>query len=160
MQPDEVFGAAREDEFRDPPDIERFDPGLESRDMLVRHPRDLCARRSRDHGQFRANGEEVVLDFEKEIPNAILFLSRERETNHGIELVDRPHRLHPGIVFRDARRPEEAGLAGVARPRVELRHHDTGCASLGAGIFGKRVGWRMCARISRPSTRRGPGRLK
>src|SRR5205809_3111047 len=160
MQSDEAFGAAGEDEFGDLADIERVDPGLESRDMFGRHPRDLRTCGPRDHGQFRAHGEEVVLYFEEEILNTILPLGHEGETNHRIELVDRPHRLHAGIVLRNARRPEEAGLAGVARPRVELRHHVTGCASLGLGIIGKRDGCRTWARISRPSTRRGPGPLK
>src|SRR3989441_10785279 len=72
----------------------------------------------------------------------------------------RSHRLDPRVVFRDAFRSQEAGLAGVAPTRVQLRHHLTRAAAPGGGAFGKRSGCRMWARISRPSTSRGPGRLE
>ena len=56
---------------------------------------------------------------------------------------------------------QEAGFAGVPGPGIQLRHHPThGSASVGAGGVGKIAGCTMCARISRPSTSRGPGRLK
>src|SRR2546426_10203502 len=111
-----------------------------------------------DHG-LRAGVSQVVLTPRQKVADSSFAVNGHRQADHRIELVHRPHRLDSRVIFRTAFRPEEAGLARVASTRVELRHQLTRAATASDG-FGKRSGWTMCARISNPSTSRGPGRLK
>jgi len=89
----------------------------------------------------RPDGEEVVLNLEQHVADALVRLRDEGEPDDRIEFVDGPHGLDPGIVLRDAAGPEQARFAAVACARVEFRHHATqGRASFGAGRRGKRSG--------------------
>src|SRR3989475_12283442 len=109
--------------------------------------------------EFRADREEVVLNLRQEVADSPFALHGHRQADHRIELVHRPHRFNSRVIFRNAFRPEEAGLARVASTRVELCHQLTRAATVSGG-FGQRSGWTIRPRISSPSTSRGPGRLK
>src|SRR2546428_2171496 len=155
----ERFGAPREDELRDLADIEHLDRVLEPRHADSRNLRDPRPLRRMADRKLRADCEEVVLNLRQQVSDSPFALHGHRQADHGIELVHRPHRLDPRVIFRNAFRPEEAGLTRVASTRVQLRHQLTRAATASGGL-GKRSGCTMCARISSPSTSRGPGRLK
>src|SRR3989442_9579278 len=160
MECGERFRAPGKDELRDLADIEGLGRFLEPRDLGRRNLRDLRPLGPPGHREFRAYGEEVILDLRQDVTNSPFALGSNREADDRVELIDAAHRFDPRVIFRDTSRSEQARVARVASARVELRHWLTLAASVAGGAFGKRIGCRMWARISRPSTSLGPGRLK
>src|SRR2546426_2622712 len=122
MESRERFRAPGKDELRDLADIEGLDRFLEPRDMGRRNLRDLRPLGPPGHREFRAYGEEVILDLRQDVTNSPFALGSNREADDRVELIDAAHRFDPRVIFRDTSRSEQARVARVASARVELRH--------------------------------------
>jgi hypothetical protein len=108
--------AARQHEFLQPRQVGI--PGLDRRLQAL----DLRLAKERMPGDadFAAQIEEVVLHLEQECAHLRGHVLGEDEADRAVQLIELAERMHPGMVFRDARAVAESRLTGVARARGDL----------------------------------------